>query len=866
MSRDPRPLSAESERHAALPEAGQAADDSSWKLLVVDDEKVMHSLTHMILKDFTFLERSLQIFDAYSAAQAQLLLREHPGIQVILLDVMMETKEAGLELVEYIRNTLHNRFVRIILRTSHGSVTPENQIMLNYDINDYREKSELTSPKLITAITAALRNYQDLKTIEQLALSNEALEHKVQQRTAELAAAKEAAENANQAKPLFLANMSHELRTPMNAIIGMTYLCLQAAPVPPLQGYLEKIHSSAHMLLRVLNDILDFSKIEAGKLHMEMQEFCISDVLQDLVDIIAQEIAHKDLTLNVFCDLSVPLKIKGDAMRLSQILLNLLSNAVKFTEHGEILLKVSLRALDDHAISLNFSVSDTGIGLSLEQQQKIFQPFVQAEEHTSRRYGGSGLGLAISSLLVKLMGGQLRIHSIEGKGSVFQFNANFETALPLTWPQLIEAPCAPQRALIVDADETLGELIQETLRSVGWHADTAPTSPAIDPSIPLYPTETPYDLVFIGQRPDTPQGTLDTEALLAAFKSAAGPSAAPKFILLAPSWFSSKQEESSVQVDAVLLKPFFNTALFQILKHLGILRFKQEVPCHVRTYKTARLPDLEGKRVLLVEDNEISQEVAKSILLKAGLNVTIAGNGKLALEFCHKGSFDAVLMDVQMPEMDGYATTRRIRALPAGENVPIIAMTANAMSGDREQCLAAGMDDYLSKPVNPETMLRVLKHWITYPESPSEGARHAVLEAMDSDPAEAPQESEDSRGLPASLPGLDLDNGLTRFEWQADFYLHLLSKFRRRHHDSVAKIHNLLTQDKRRDALYEAHSLKGNAGNIGAFALQNAALTMEQALKDPAATERKISLSLQDLEHALSTVCESIAGLEKRAD
>jgi len=697
---------------APEPEETSVADQGQpWKVLLVDDEPDIHAVLHLALQDMRVEGLPLELFDARSAQQAKALLAEHSDMALILLDVVMETEQAGLSLVRHIRRELSNRVVQIILVTGQPGYAPQREVVMDYEIDGYRLKSELTSDKIFVSVYSALRTYRALRELadkrEQLealadnlregeerlrsvidtapdaiiladdsgiilgwnqgaqqmfgyspeamlgqslsriipsrhrahheaamqrihdgqsphrlgrpleleALRQEGgefpvelvlgswmtpsgrhfsavirdiserkkveaeldqyrhhLEKLVEERTAALSIAKEAAEVANRAKSIFLANMSHELRTPMNAIMGMTQLALRHATDPTLMHQLEQSAQASHHLLHVINDILDISKIEAERLSLEHTRFKLGSVLENLYSLVRQKVAEKELEL--ILDMApeyAGLSLRGDPLRLGQILLNLTANAIKFTAQGSITVRVLRLDAGPDDVRLKFEVRDTGIGISRESQKRLFTAFEQADGSMTRKYGGTGLGLAISKRLVQMMGGEIGVDSREGEGSTFWFSVRLARG----------------------------------------------------------------------------------------------------------------DEQPSVQVEASLS----STEEQLQTRHAGA-------------------------RILLAEDEPVNQEVSRCLLEEVGLRVDLANDGVQAVEMAKNFAYDMVLMDIQMPKLNGVEATRAIRGIPGYAQIPILAMTANAFEEDRKQCLDAGMNDHIGKPVDPDRLFETLLKWL----------------------------------------------------------------------------------------------------------------------------------------------------------
>lgn len=712
-------------------------------------------------------------------------------------------------------------------------------------IEEHSNREENTQTYLSTKVP--MKQNDDI--IGLCSISTDITQRKIMEE--ELYKAKKTAEEAAKSKSDFLANMSHEIRTPMNAILGMSYLMEKTDLSEKQKDYLGKIRLSGQHLLGVINDILDFSKIEAGKLDIECIDFKLYEVLDNLSNCISEKCMSKGLELVFDVNSNVPNELCGDPLRIGQILINYVNNAIKFTEQGEIIVRIRKEETLAQGFLLKFEVQDTGIGLTTDQKAKLFQSFQQADTSTTRKYGGTGLGLAISKDLAELMGGEVGVESEYGKGSNFWFTTHFRVSGKTEQSIISNEGLENLRVLVVDDNNQARMILSEMLNSMRIRVDEAGSGESAIEMVQMEDLrQDPYEIVFVDMQMPNLNGIQTVERL-----SQIKLKSPPKYVMVTA--FGREEvfcKAERAGFELVMVKPVNLWVLYEtMIRILEKNRLNETV--EKKEVETAGqrkiLQAISGARILLVEDNELNQMVALELLKEAGLIVDVAENGRIAVEMVAENQYDLVLMDMQMPVLDGLEATRRIRSDSRFAELRIIAMTANAMASDRERCIAAGMNDHLPKPIEPNHLFEILAHWI-----PS----RTNIDVSDDCIRDTDDEIFPEAELNIRISGLDVELGLRRVLGKKKPYLNLLRKFMAGQPSFITDLDQAVSNGDYTAAERLVHTLKGVSGNIGAIEIRETATILETAIREQPSKDtlrpliKNLAIQLKKLTESLQTV------------
>ncbi len=845
------------------PAESPLAEGDRARVLIIDDEAGIRESLGLVLR---------RKYDTVlCAGGAEGVAAVTPETAAVILDIKMEKMDGFQTYTEIKRKYLH---IPIIFHSAYQDIKDPYEIMNRFRPFGYVVK-EGSFTMLLSTLNSAVDYYQQVcrnsVLVEQLkemsenlkasnlklAEYNRTLEQKVSERTAELDEKNrklnltlESLEKANRHKSEFLANMSHEVRTPMNAIIGLSGLVLRTELSPKQLDYLSKIESSAQALLGIINDILDFSKIDAGKLDMERIDFNLDDVLGNLSTLVAIKAEEKGLELFFNVSADVPNALVGDPTRIGQILVNLANNAVKFTETGNITINVECLERSTEKVGgkvrLKFSVEDTGIGMTPEQIKKLFKAFSQADGTITRKFGGTGLGLTISKRLVEMMDGEIWVESTPGTGSTFSLTVGFgiqekKTEKPVQCPVELRG----LKVLVVDDNPTARTILSENLKSFSFNVMEAGTGKE---ALDILDSGETFHLMLV----DWQMPGMDGIELARRIRSNGAMAHMPSILMVtAYGREEIRNQAKKVGIEAFLIKPVSRSLLYDsILEVFGRHDDGNRIAAKGPEDSLEGLKEIRGAQILLAEDNEINQQIATEILQNAGMTVTVAENGERAVKMLDKEReppFDLVFMDIQMPVMDGFAATAAVRALDgrAGD-IPVVAMTAHAIVGDREKCFAAGMNDYVSKPIDLNEVLRVLVKWI--PPGRRRGAERGT----------PPETKANAPDLPEALPGIDVAGGLLRIGGNRNLYVKLINSFGEKFRGATEEIEEALSAEDFETAARLAHTVSGVAGNLGAETLLSSAREIEAGAHD---RDEGLAEALTRFDAALAEVLVSAASL-----
>ncbi len=826
-------------------------DISEMKAAQAQLLELNHRLEEQVAARTSELEASGVLQDAILKNAGYAIFANKPDGTITLFNPAAETM-LGYSASEMVnKKTMQAMFVKEeidaelkrLAQLDHKTTVDSNGKLITQDVNYEKEWTFIRrdGAKIPVLLKSNTLYDKENKVIGYLGIARDLTLQKQQQ--TELLKAKALAEEASKTKSEFLANMSHEIRTPMNAVLGMLNLLKYTDMTSRQLDYVTKASGAAEALLGIINDILDFSKIEAGKLLLENRPFSIDEILKDIAVILSMNISDKNVEILFNIDPSVPKMVLGDSLRIKQILINLAGNAVKFTEHGEVMLSVFVQHERKNRLVLGFKVSDTGIGMTAEQQQRVFESFTQAEAATTRRFGGTGLGLVICQRLIRMMGGELEVESEEGKGSTFSFSLIVEAleneAQREPARRVLPAEYENLRLLVLDDNAHAREIISGICQNLGWEVEEAESGHiGLELIARSLVDAKPYDIVFI----DWMMPGLDGWQTAKAIQERCVDTKLPRVVMVtghAKEVFEQQEGAINASLDGFLMKPVTASDIYNTIIE-ALADKSSELNTGMQQSKVAN-NGLVGMRILLVEDNITNQQVARELLAIEGAEIVVADNGQIAVDSIRYADipFDVVLMDIQMPVMDGYTATREIRQTLKLKYLPIVAMTANAMPADRAACLAAGMNDHIGKPFDLSELVAVVQK--------------ACGRANETTEVKTTTRGELRADLPDAPAGFSFKEALLRLGNNRDLYASQARMFATRHCDDLGKVLAFVQKGNRPGAVRELHTLRGVAGTLGAQALANSLSELETAVKglvDVPAIETLLNTSEVHLQEA----------------